>query len=92
LYTSGLVTGVKYLLVLVQSNKPIMEKRRRARINHCLNELKALILDAMKKDVSYSPAASYVYCVHIYFEPCLVFHIFPTFLRFLQVPRYQTLP
>ncbi|PNF35675.1 Protein deadpan [Cryptotermes secundus] len=33
-----------------RSNKPIMEKRRRARINHCLNELKALILDAMKKD------------------------------------------
>lgn len=35
-----------------QSNKPIMEKRRRARINNCLNELKTLILDAMKKDVS----------------------------------------
>ncbi|GFG37977.1 hypothetical protein Cfor_03859, partial [Coptotermes formosanus] len=32
------------------SNKPIMEKRRRARINNCLNELKTLILDAMKKD------------------------------------------
>lgn len=29
-----------------------MEKRRRARINNCLNELKTLILDAMKKDVS----------------------------------------
>lgn len=29
-----------------------MEKRRRARINNCLNELKSLILDAMKKDVS----------------------------------------
>lgn len=29
-----------------------MEKKRRARINHCLNELKTLILDAMKKDVS----------------------------------------
>ncbi|KAL1137632.1 hypothetical protein AAG570_009328 [Ranatra chinensis] len=27
-----------------------MEKRRRARINNCLNELKYLILDAMKKD------------------------------------------
>lgn len=27
-----------------------MEKRRRARINHCLNELKSLILDSMKKD------------------------------------------
>lgn len=38
--------------LLLQSNKPIMEKRRRARINNCLNELKALILDAMKKDVS----------------------------------------
>lgn len=36
----------------LQSNKPIMEKRRRARINNCLNELKTLILDAMKKDVS----------------------------------------
>lgn len=35
-----------------QSNKPIMEKKRRARINHCLNELKTLILEAMKKDVS----------------------------------------
>lgn len=35
----------------LQNNKPIMEKRRRARINHCLNELKTLILDAMKKDV-----------------------------------------
>ncbi|XP_018334511.1 protein hairy [Agrilus planipennis] len=33
-----------------RSNKPIMEKRRRARINNCLNELKTLILDAMKKD------------------------------------------
>lgn len=37
---------------MLQSNKPIMEKRRRARINNCLNDLKALILDAMKKDVS----------------------------------------
>ncbi|XP_060530877.1 protein hairy-like isoform X2 [Cylas formicarius] len=33
-----------------RSNKPIMEKRRRARINNCLNELKTLILDALKKD------------------------------------------
>lgn len=35
-----------------QNNKPIMEKKRRARINQCLNELKTLILDALKKDVS----------------------------------------
>ncbi|XP_065213175.1 hairy/enhancer-of-split related with YRPW motif protein 2-like [Planococcus citri] len=33
-----------------RNNKPIMEKRRRARINQCLNELKTLILDATNKD------------------------------------------
>ena len=43
-----------------QSNKPIMEKRRRARINQCLDELKALILEAMKKDVSW--------CLHLNFR------------------------
>lgn len=35
-----------------KTHKPIMEKRRRARINHCLNEIKTLILEAMNKDVS----------------------------------------
>lgn len=35
-----------------KSSKPMMEKRRRARINQSLNELKALILEAMKKDTS----------------------------------------
>lgn len=29
-----------------------MEKRRRARINSCLTELKSLVLQAVKKDVS----------------------------------------
>ncbi|KAK1120987.1 hypothetical protein K0M31_010772 [Melipona bicolor] len=38
---------------LRRSNKPIMEKRRRARINQCLDELKSLILEAMKKDANY---------------------------------------
>ncbi|KAK6177586.1 hypothetical protein SNE40_015658 [Patella caerulea] len=33
-----------------RSNKPLMEKRRRARINECLVELKALVLQALKKD------------------------------------------
>lgn len=37
---------------LRKTHKPIMEKRRRARINHCLNEIKTLILEAMNKDVS----------------------------------------
>lgn len=33
-----------------RSNKPIMEKRRRARINSSLNDLKTLVLESMKKD------------------------------------------
>ncbi|XP_056639364.1 transcription factor HES-4-B-like [Diorhabda sublineata] len=37
---------------LRKTHKPIMEKRRRARINHCLNEIKTLILEAMNKDPS----------------------------------------
>nr|O57337.1 RecName: Full=Transcription factor HES-1; AltName: Full=C-HAIRY1; AltName: Full=Hairy and enhancer of split 1 [Gallus gallus]AAB88691.1 c-hairy1 [Gallus gallus] len=35
-----------------KSSKPIMEKRRRARINESLGQLKMLILDALKKDSS----------------------------------------
>ncbi|CAG2115998.1 unnamed protein product [Medioppia subpectinata] len=35
-----------------RATKPIMEKKRRARINNSLNELKVLILDALNKDPS----------------------------------------
>ncbi|XP_068196894.1 transcription factor HES-1-B-like isoform X4 [Antennarius striatus] len=35
-----------------KSSKPIMEKRRRARINESLGQLKTLITDALKKDSS----------------------------------------
>ncbi|XP_059153216.1 protein hairy-like [Physella acuta] len=35
-----------------KSNKPMMEKKRRARINSCLSQLKSLVLQAMKKDNS----------------------------------------
>ncbi|XP_058408538.1 transcription factor HES-4 isoform X1 [Diceros bicornis minor] len=35
-----------------KSSKPVMEKRRRARINDSLAQLKTLILDALRKDVS----------------------------------------
>ncbi|XP_072382134.1 protein hairy [Diabrotica undecimpunctata] len=47
---TGENNGIKRISDNRRSNKPIMEKRRRARINNCLNELKTLILDAMKKD------------------------------------------
>jgi len=44
-----------------QSNKPIMEKRRRARINNSLNDLKTLVLESMKKDVSIPFTLTYSY-------------------------------
>nr|AKG92780.1 deadpan [Leptinotarsa decemlineata] len=37
---------------LRKTRKPIMEKRRRARINNCLSEIKTLLLEAMNKDPS----------------------------------------
>lgn len=40
------------ILIKFQSNKPIMEKRRRARINQYLDELKSFIL-VNEKDVSH---------------------------------------
>lgn len=36
-----------------------MEKRRRARINNSLNDLKTLVLESMKKDV-----CIVIYCCH----------------------------
>lgn len=47
-----LTNATIFLKFRLQASKPIMEKRRRARINESLNELKTLILEAMKKDVS----------------------------------------
>ncbi|XP_041377646.1 transcription factor HES-4-A-like [Gigantopelta aegis] len=35
-----------------KNNKPLMEKKRRARINDCLGQLKSLVLQALKKDSS----------------------------------------
>jgi len=39
-------------VVFFQINKPLMEKKRRERINNCLNQLKAFLMEATKKDVS----------------------------------------
>lgn len=36
-----------------KSKKPLMEKRRRQRINNCLGQLKTLVLQAMKKDTAH---------------------------------------
>lgn len=44
-----------------------MEKRRRARINQCLNEIKTLILEAMKKDVRLFNISTYI---HTYIYAC----------------------
>ena len=46
-------SGVMLITVhCVQSNKPLMEKRRRERINTCLDQLKAILMDVTKKEVS----------------------------------------
>lgn len=42
-----------------------MEKRRRARINESLGQLKTLILDALKKDVRCSYESVYSFYVSI---------------------------
>ena len=41
-----------YKILYFQSTKPIMEKRRRARINACLAELKSLLMDVIKAEVT----------------------------------------
>lgn len=40
-----------YFFFVFQLTKPLMEKRRRARINACLNQLKNLVLEAMNQNV-----------------------------------------
>jgi len=47
--------------VKLQIKKPLIERRRRERINECLGQLKALVLEANYKDVSYTV---------LYFETC----------------------
>ena len=39
-------------LLLFQTSKPLMEKRRRERINKSLNDLKQILLEALRRDVS----------------------------------------
>ena len=48
----SVITGENVRGPFFQASKPIMEKKRRARINESPNELKTLILEAMRKDVS----------------------------------------
>lgn len=43
----------KKMMLSFQTMKPLMEKRRRARINDSLNHLKSLILPLTGRDVSY---------------------------------------
>lgn len=48
--SSGSVTSTNAQLRKIK--KPLIERRRRERINECLNQLKALVLEAMNKDES----------------------------------------
>lgn len=74
----------------LQSNKPIMEKRRRARINNSLNDLKTLVLESMKKDVSIIILIKYHNSCHMLYEINAEHKILKMFIRikkklFLQV-------
>lgn len=44
-----------------------MEKKRRARINNCLTQLKTLVLQAMRKDVSLINSLLYHYYTIAFF-------------------------
>ena len=51
------MTLLEYYLKLcfyfsLQTNKPIMEKKRRERINKCLEDLKNIVLTTVQEDVS----------------------------------------
>ena len=47
----NVIKNITMFCILLQSSKPVMEKRRRARINNSLNQLKNILLEALKKDV-----------------------------------------
>jgi len=50
-YFSALAKRVNTVTVQLQIKKPLIERRRRERINECLGQLKALVLEAANKDV-----------------------------------------
>ena len=41
-----------FAVMILQIKKPLIERRRRERINDSLNQLKNLVLEATNKDVS----------------------------------------
>ena len=47
--------------VFFQIKKPLIERKRRERINNCLGQLKSILLDNIKHNVSFST------CIHNYF-------------------------
>ena len=40
-------------LLFLQANKPLVERKRRGRINKSIDELKEIVLQALNKDVSH---------------------------------------
>jgi hypothetical protein len=40
--------------------KPIIERRRRERINRCLDQIKSLVLKALNQDVSGLPSSLFI--------------------------------
>lgn len=53
------------IIFLFQASKPLIEKRRRARINQSLAELKALVIDS-KKDAQSQVIILPSTCLHVF--------------------------
>ena len=65
-----------YYYHYLQTAKPLMEKKRRARINASLTELKTLLLDVLKKEVSHqidTKISKYMYTYICNKKGCCIF-------------------
>lgn len=69
-----------------RASKPLMEKRRRERINKSLNELKSILLEALRKDVSYS---SVYYQLNLEIKFKVSSHTCPSLLVYLRCLSFR---
>lgn len=57
------------LLLLSQMRKPLIERKRRERINNCLDQLKEAVIGAFQLDVSITPPPP-PHVLHTHLETC----------------------
>lgn len=57
-HLAALSSLLGFFFSLSQMRKPLIERKRRERINHCLDQLKETVIDAFRLDVSTQPRDS----------------------------------